>query len=177
MLVGDFRSIMRTLQVHLPIFRFMPCAVWWEWRVRERTLCLPKWLEGARVWRSRRTMHWPNMLWSWHLHHGSLHLCARIQRRNMRRRSEPHFNLLLQALLPLNCLRHHNMSVLVIEVVFATHKCPAYLLCTWSRGLELGGQLLGSLLTVSNLNMRPYLRHLESNNERWHFPPHFNTVL
>lgn len=125
---------MRTLQVHLPTFRFLPCAVWREWRIRERTLCLPKWLEGARVRRSRRAMHWPNVLWPWHLHHGSLYLCARIQRRNMRGRSEPCLNLLLQAFLSLNCPRCQSMFLVVMLVVFANHKCSTCLLGAWNGG-------------------------------------------
>lgn len=159
---------MRTLQVNLPIFRFVPCAVWWEWRIWERTLCLPKWLEGARVWRSRRAMHWPNLLWSWHLHHGSLHLCARIQRRNMRGRSDLHFNLLFQAFLSLNYPRLYCVLPVETEVIFVNHKCSSCLLSMWSRELE-SGELI-SLLIISNINKRLYLWHLKSSNEKWDPP-------
>lgn len=113
----------------MPTFRFVPRAVWRKWGIWERPLRLQKWLERTWVWRSRRTMHRPNVLWPRHLHHGSLHLCSRIQRRNMWGRSEPHFNILLQAILLLDCLSCHSVILVERRALFANSRCST---CPWN---------------------------------------------
>lgn len=160
------------IQVHLLIFRFMPCAVWWEWRIRERTLRLPEWLEGARVWCSRRTMHWPNMLWPWHLHHGSLHLCTRIQRRNLWGRSEPHFDLLLQAFLSLKWPRCYSVLRLKQQHSFVSNKCST---CSYyiEQRAEIRELVPLVTVTVTALCVRLYLLHSQSCNEKCSCFPHF----
>lgn len=141
----------KTLQHYLSTFRFMPSTVRRKWRVWERPLRLQEWLEGTWVWCSRRTMHRPNVLWPRHLYHGSLHLCSWIQRRNMWGRSEPHFNILLQAFLSLACPKYHFVILLEIKAIFANSRCST---CFWyiQQRFKVGG------LHVSSGSLTEYMR-------------------